>query len=468
MRHEDNKIMTREMEKKLVETLLLILAVALGVGVAAAGFSLATTAGIRSARELALPQYREIKISTKTDADDFNAPALLNEQTENVSLSLSALAAAGEVPYVTGGFIMEEQNYMLGNPMAKMGRDDGPPPEDNQNASTTTASGTEVKDSAGEPNTGNDENNDRKAQMEAAMAEAEAAMENEPEPQIEELHGYSVSSDFFSIRELYPEEGSLFTQEDMEKQRPLMVIGSEIANTLFEDGLAMGRKLQVFDKIYTISAILEPTGTDMDHKVFTPMQASTSLFQNGGMRGGFRGSSSLLYFSVEESSQLNQAADQLETWFNAEYGKGAVNIDIPRAEAVAAADRNGRLITLILFLALSGLLIASVNVSNILMGRALRRSKMVGILKALGASNKRIFMLFFEEALMIGIAGSILGVGLSLLMTNIMTNSMGLQAFSAAGVAGGILLALTITLLLTLFPAFQASQTEAANAMRNE
>jgi putative ABC transport system permease protein len=254
----------------------------------------------------------------------------------------------------------------------------------------------------------------------------------------------------------------------MEKQRPLMVIGSEIANTLFEDGLAMGRKLQVFDKIYTISAILEPTGTDMDHKVFTPMQASTSLFQNGGMRGGFRGSSSLLYFSVEESSQLNQAADQLETWFNAEYGKGAVNIDIPRAEAVAAADRNGRLITLILFLALSGLLIASVNVSNILMGRALRRSKMVGILKALGASNKRIFMLFFEEALMIGIAGSILGVGLSLLMTNIMTNSMGLQAFSAAGVAGGILLALTITLLLTLFPAFQASQTEAANAMRNE
>jgi len=290
-------------------------------------------------------------------------------------------------------------------------------------------------------------------------------MENEPEPVLEELHGYAVTSDFFTIRELYAKEGSLFTESDSENQRALMVVGSEIASTIFKDGEALGRKIQVFDKIYSISGILEETGTEIDRRVFTPIQVGAAMMMRGP---GFRGDSSVLYFSVEDTARLNSAADQLTTWFNAEYGEGSVNLDIPRTEATEAADRNGRLITLIMFLALSGLLIASVNVSNILMGRAMRREKTVGILKALGASRIRIFRLFFEEALFIGVAGSLLGVLLSLAITRIMTLSMGLEALSAGGIAGGILLAMAITLGLTLYPAFQASRIEAAQAMRTE
>lgn len=445
MRLEDNRLMTREMEKKLVETLLLIFAVALGVGAAAAGFSLAATAAVRSAQELALPQYREITVSTRTTAEDFTAPAMVDENTDRISLTLAQLAAAEEVPDVTGGFIMNERNFRLGNPMAMMGRGGEAPPEGE-------ASEAPPRD-------------DRFVQMMAAVEEAAAELENEPQPLLEEMRGYQVTADFFVIREIYPASGSLFTQEDMEKARPLMAVGSELATTLFEDARALGRKIQVFNTIYTISAVLEPTGTELDNRAFVPIQASREMMVGGG---GFQGPSSTLYFSVDRADHLTRAADQLEAWFSAEFGQGAVNIDIPRAEATEAADRNGRLITLILFLAVAGLLIASVNVSNILMGRAMRRQKAVGILKALGASRKRIFTLFFEEALIIGLLGSVLGVGLSLAMTSIMTRSMGLKAFSWGGITGGIILALSITLTLTLFPAVAASRTEAADAMRTE
>ncbi len=460
MRGEDNRIMTREMEKKLVETLLLILAVALGVGVAAAGFSLATTAGIRSAQELALPQYREIAVSTRTEAEDFDSPAQMGSD-ETVTLTIADLAAVEEIPDVTGGFIMQEDNYRLGNPMSRFGGGQSPPDGGGAPPEGDMAPGEDQPADAPAP-----PQDDRFASMQEAMAEMNAEMENEPEPIIEELHGYAVSADFFTIRGLYTEEGSLFTESDMENQRPLMVVGSEIAATIFEDGIALGRKLQVFDKIYTISGVLEETGTEIDRRVFTPLQVGATMMMRGP--GGFHGDSSVLYFSVGDTAHLNRAADQLLTWFNAEYGEGAVNLNIPRTEAAEAADRNGRLITLIMFLAMAGLMIASVNVSNILMGRAMRREKMVGILKALGASRKRIFRLFFEEALVIGIGGSLLGVLLSLAITRIMTLSMGLEAFSAAGVAGGILLALAITLGLTLYPAFQASRIEAAQAMRTE
>ncbi|MDC7224477.1 MAG: ABC transporter permease [Spirochaetales bacterium] len=454
MRWEDNRIMTREMERKLVETLLLILAVALGVGVAAAGFSLAATAGVRSARELALPQYREIAVSTRTDAEDFESPAQLNENDDEITLTVADLAAADEIPLLTGGFIMKDNNYYLGNPLNRFGGGNpgGAPPEGQAPPE-------------GENNQAPLEE-DRFSEMQKALEELQGELENEPEPMIEELHGYEVTADFFSIREIYADQGSLFTQSDMEKQLPLMVVGSEIAATLFEDGEVLGRRVQVFSTIYTITGVLEETGSELDNRVFTPMQVSNTMLVRGP--GAFRGDSSVLYFSVEDSEDLSRAAEQLNTWFSAEYGEGAVNIEIPRAEATEAADRNGRLITLILFLALSGLLIASVNVSNILMGRALRREKTVGILKALGASKQRIFRLFFEEALIIGLAGSLVGVGLSLVITGIMSRSIGLEAFSPGGIAGGILLSLTITLALTLFPAFQASRIEAAQAMRTE
>ncbi|MDC7218459.1 MAG: ABC transporter permease [Spirochaetales bacterium] len=456
MRGEDKRIMTREMERKLVETLLLVLAVALGVGVAAAGFSLAATAGVRSARELALPQYREIAISTRSDAEDSDSPAQLNEKDEEISLTYADLDAAREVPSVSGGFILKDENYHLGDPMARFQRQGNQPP-DAPEAGENPPAGQEPQQN---------DTSDPMAEMQAALAEMQEEMANEPEPLMDELRGYEVTADFFEIRSLYASEGSLFTLSDMENQRPLMVVGSEIASTLFEDGIALNRKIQVFDTIYRVSGILEETGTELDSRVFTPMQVSSAMTVRGP--GAYRGSSSTLYFSVDDPEDLSPAAEQLNSWFSAEYGEGAVNIDIPRTEASEAADRNGRLITLILFLALSGLLIASVNVSNILMGRAMRREKMVGILKALGASKKRIFLLFFEEALIIGVAGSLLGAGLSLLITRIMTDSMGLEAFSAGGITGGILFALTITLALTLFPAFQASRIEAAQAMRTE
>ena len=66
------------------------------------------------------------------------------------------------------------------------------------------------------------------------------------------------------------------------------------------------------------------------------------------------------------------------------------------------------------FLALAGLFTASINVSNILLSRAMRRQKSVGILMALGSTRRNIFNLFFSEALIIGAIGAVLGTGFSL------------------------------------------------------
>ncbi len=175
-----------------------------------------------------------------------------------------------------------------------------------------------------------------------------------------------------------------------------------------------------------------------------------------------------LYFTVPDFERLDEARSQLCAWFDRAYGPGLVNISIPREEAEITCDRTARLTTIILFLAFSGLLIAAVNVSNILLSRALRKRRSVGILKALGASVTSVFKLFFVEALFVSVGGAVLGAGLALLLSRLMETTMGLGAISGLVLALGVFLAWLITKALAILPAVQASRIPAAEAIRYE
>ncbi len=276
-----------------------------------------------------------------------------------------------------------------------------------------------------------------------------------------------MSPEFFDAWGLFAVEGSLFTSSDMEKAAPVVVIGSELAKTLYEDGQSMGREILVRMQLYEITGILEPSGTVYDNMAFIPA-FMPDLQAAGGMARMYRSWNTSLHFTVAQPNRLEQARAQLATWFDQTYGAGLVNIQIPRVEAEATRDRNARLVTIILFLALSGLLIAAVNVSNILFSRALRKRKSVGILKALGASRGAVFWVFFLEALMIGIGGAILGTGLSFLQSDLIETTMGFGALSIWMLFIGVLAAWAVTTALTLLPARQASGVPAAEAIRYE
>jgi putative ABC transport system permease protein len=171
---------------------------------------------------------------------------------------------------------------------------------------------------------------------------------------------------------------------------------------------------------------------------------------------------------VADASQLNSAAEQLGSWFKATYDGANVNIQIPRESAEAAIDRSEKIAVITLVLALAGLLIASVNVSNILYGRTLRRRKQIGILKALGASGQQIFRLFFNESLiMIGI-GSALGLGIVFGFSSLIVSVTGGASLSVLAVLVGVIAATLVTLGFTLIPAIQATKVPAAEAMRVE
>lgn len=496
---EDLRISIRSIQTRFVESILLIVGIALGIGATAAGFAMVIRSVQESEELLSSTRYREIRVTIREESEDMDLPAVIQESTERIVLTSADLAAREEAEDVQYAYLMNSAHFRLGVPDFRGfgqgsgggARSGGQPSGSNQSESAAPPAGEQGKGSqpgdrsdgaAAREDTGRTPTDLSSGEEGSSTAESTVprvaqdwlqrmqnlTLPDGPEPVVEEMEGYMVSPEFFDAWNMQAAEGSLFTQSDLEKGEPLLILGSELAKNLFEDGESLGRRVIMNMQLYSIVGILAPTGEAYDNMAFAAAFMPDLQGAGAGMIRRMMGWNTNLYFTVEDSRRLDEARSQLTSWFDRTYGPGLVNITIPREEAEQARDRTSRLVTIILFLALSGLLIAGANVSNILLSRAMRKRRSVGILKALGASVAAVFRMFFVEALFVSIGGALLGAGLSVALSMLMKTSLDFAAISGFMLAVGVFLSWLITTALTILPSIQASKIPAAEAIRYE
>ncbi len=149
------------------------------------------------------------------------------------------------------------------------------------------------------------------------------------------------------------------------------------------------------------------------------------------------------------------------------------------------ATRNLRLIFTVfdLFLGLFGslaLTVASLGIINTLVMAILERRREIGVLKALGATDRDVRSLFFAEAGAMGLLGGISGVALGWLIGAALTwgTTIYLRRQDLPGVkisyvpwwlaAGAIVFAIVVSLLAGLYPAGRAARLNPVEALRYE
>jgi len=143
-------------------------------------------------------------------------------------------------------------------------------------------------------------------------------------------------------------------------------------------------------------------------------------------------------------------------------------------------DLLGKLRVALLGLALVALLLACLGIANTMYTAVLERTKEIGVLKALGGRSRDVLLLFLAEALVIGLAGGIVGalvaVGLGRLgnaavdrLTQSVTGT-GFDVFrtDVPVVLIAILLAALLSTVSGLLPALRAARQDPARALRYE
>ena len=458
MLKEPVKIILRRFRARTLESGLLIIAVALGIGAFSAGLSLIMNTVEFSNEIMKSPEYKELIVSTRSNAEEMETPVKEKLVEENAILTYSDLEAADLAPDVEWAYV---QNHSRLHLVSADGDSFGPPEGMEAPEGQTDESGTEADQPAeGESPGGFQQITDE--ELAAAEADSNIILSD-----LEEISGYEVTPQFFDSWEITAAAGSLFSESDLSGTDNLVVLGAELAELIAGDEMEpadlLGKKLLARDGYQTIIGILDPVSDSYDMNFFSPYKDQT-----GGM-AGFRRMfmDTQLRFAVSDPETLDSTAALLEEWFTSQFGDEQIVISNPRSEAEQLVARNTGIGVLILFLSAAGFFIALVNVSNILMSRVLRMKKNVGILMALGASKRSIRNLFLTEAGILAVSGGIAGAMLALPLSGYMETAAGIETGSWLYILAGALLAGALTCLFGLIPSRQHMKIDPAQAMRS-
>jgi putative ABC transport system permease protein len=134
------------------------------------------------------------------------------------------------------------------------------------------------------------------------------------------------------------------------------------------------------------------------------------------------------------------------------------------------------------FVAIVALVVAAVGITNTMIMSVLERTHEIGVMKALGARDGHIQLIFLVEGVVIGLIGSSLGPGLGWLASfpgdSIAKSIMepqtrvpvqgSLFVFPTWVVLGVPLRVCVITTLAALYPAFRAARVDPVTSLRHE
>ncbi len=189
---------------------------------------------------------------------------------------------------------------------------------------------------------------------------------------------------------------------------PVCVLGAKIRHELFGNASPIGKWVRLGDRRFRVIGVMgsqgESMGYNTDELVIVPVSAAHMLFNNSG----------LLRILVEAKSRdsIPRAKQDAESILLARHGERDVTV-ITQDAVLATFDRILRALTLAVGgIAAISLSVAGVLIMNVMLIAVSQRVKEIGLLKALGASSSGIRTLFFTEAALLSIAGSIAGLAL--------------------------------------------------------
>lgn len=127
------------------------------------------------------------------------------------------------------------------------------------------------------------------------------------------------------------------------------------------------------------------------------------------------------------------------------------------------------------------LLVASFGIANTMIMSILERTREIGIMKAIGAEDREIKLIFFVEAAVIGVVGGILGVLIAWGIDGLANRLAYRFILKPQGASfidffsmpiylslGAILFALVVSILAALYPASRAARIDPVRALRHD
>ncbi len=270
-----------------------------------------------------------------------------------------------------------------------------------------------------------------------------------------------------------PEAGRFLTPFDVQAKRRVCVIGSEIRDRLFEGVDPLNKQVKIGRTTFRVIGVMEKQGSagffggpNFDSQIFVPITTFAKFF-GGSQRN----------IDIAVKAPPSVAVGDFEFEVVGEMRKvrklapgEKENFSINKMDSLVEMFNNVMGVVLLVGIAVTGisLFVGGVGVMNIMFVSVTERTREIGIRKAIGAKKRAILTQFLFESAAICLVGGLMGLLLSVLVTEVIDRML-MPASISPGIVVVALLVSTLTgVVAGIVPAYRASRLDPIEALRYE
>jgi len=249
------------------------------------------------------------------------------------------------------------------------------------------------------------------------------------------------------------------------------VLGYMVANGMFKSNIRVGEDIVIKAKRMRVAGIVSKIGAqDDDNSIYV----SPSDFRT---MTGLKPGALTAFIKVEPGANINLVALQVKSQLSQQ--------EVVRDFVVMTPETTERLVGNVLsiielvFMAIGliSLVVGAVGIMNSTYTSVLERTKQIGIMKAIGATDEAILSLFLIESGMIGLVGGLIGVIFGVFVSALVGLAAGFMGFSGLftlagldyfGLLAVLLFTFVVGIVSGILPARQAAKKSPMEALRYE
>ncbi len=296
-------------------------------------------------------------------------------------------------------------------------------------------------------------------------------------------HGYSsthnfqgVSPDMHKVENVTIDQGKFFSELDNNRGARVVILGSDIAESLFDGEEPLGKKIKIDKKVFRVIGVLEKRGAsfagNFDEMIYMPLDTAQKQLLGIDYLNFIR-------MRVDSENNLDITERDVE-----EILKSKHNIDDDEEGDFSVRNMasfldifnniTDKMKFFLTAVAAISLVVGGIGVMNIMFITLYKRIREIGLRMSFGARRRDIISQFLVESIVIsligGVLGVILGIGVIYGVAEVADyyELVWTVVIELRIVLWAIGISLLIGIVFGLYPALKASRVSPMEALRHE
>jgi len=284
-----------------------------------------------------------------------------------------------------------------------------------------------------------------------------------------------VSTEWFTIRSWSIAQGRIFTEADDAAGRTVVILGKTVADSLFGEGIdVVGRTLRINSIPFKVVGLLASKGSaamgaDNDDTAVIPATTFGRRI-TGGLQKYLSGSI-VVQTGPDATDRVKTGIEQLLRRRHRLREDADDDFAVRDLSEIAAAQQESAetITSLLAGVALVSLLVGGIGIMNIMLVSVTERTREIGLRLAVGAKPWHVLAQFLVEAMVLSLAGGLLGVAAGIGAAEYMATQFGFPLLVRVDIVVlAVAVSAAVGVIFGLYPAQKASRLAPITALRWE